>query len=204
MTRGRSAVVRPAVFAVACLVSWSLFFLIYRLAAFDGAVDYDRYKRLPLFPIDFLRQAPPPPPPERPDRPRLPKRPQSPSPEKLVPGVPQPKLNVGTVPVSDLTDTAVGVYFDVGGEAVPLVRTNPIYPIRAARRGTEGWVEIEFAITEDGGVDSARVVESNPPSVFDSAALRAVSKWRYRPQTISGKAVRREGERIVIEFRLER
>ncbi len=55
-----------------------------------------------------------------------------------------------------------------------------IYPGTALRAGLEGEVVVEFAVSHDGSVSAARVVESQPPGVFDMAALRAVRNTRYQ------------------------
>ncbi len=88
-------------------------------------------------------------------------------------------------------------------DAAPLVRVRPVYPPDAERRGIEGWVKAVFTIAEDGGVIEPRVVDAEPDRVFDRAALRAISKWRYQPQVIDGQAIRRTGVEVIIEFKLQ-
>lgn len=60
-------------------------------------------------------------------------------------------------------------------------RVAPRYPRNAARDGIEGWVQLELSIGPDGHVVSARVLESDPPGVFDSSALQAFRQWEYCP-----------------------
>ncbi len=48
-----------------------------------------------------------------------------------------------------------------------------------------------FTITRVGTVDDARILRSDPPYVFDRAALQAIRKWRYNPKVEDGKAVER-------------
>jgi len=57
----------------------------------------------------------------------------------------------------------------------------PDYPAAARAQGIEGYVLVEYDVTAEGMVTNARVVESDPPGVFDAAALTAVSKWRFHP-----------------------
>jgi protein TonB len=57
----------------------------------------------------------------------------------------------------------------------------PDYPPDALREGRSGEVQVEFTVGADGAVTSARVVRSNPPRVFDRAALNAVRRWRFQP-----------------------
>jgi TonB family protein len=51
--------------------------------------------------------------------------------------------------------------------------------------------EIEFVVDETGTpeVEDARVVHSNNPA-FATAAIEAVSRWRYRPALLNGVPVR--------------
>jgi periplasmic protein TonB len=72
---------------------------------------------------------------------------------------------------------------------VPLLRVPPKYPRRAAQRGVEGWVKVQFVITVTGRVKDAKVVGSSPSGVFDRAALKAISKWKFKPKVIKGQRV---------------
>ena len=74
-------------------------------------------------------------------------------------------------------------------ERVPIVRDQPQYPMRAADRGLEGWVNVEFTITTNGSVRDPVVVDSQPPRVFDRAAVRAVKKWKFRPEIVDAVAI---------------
>jgi protein TonB len=88
-------------------------------------------------------------------------------------------------------------------EAVPIVRVNPMYPERARARGIEGWVHLSFTITTTGGVKDPVVLDSDPQRVFDSSALKAVRKYKYRPKVIDGVPVEQPGQQIVISFELD-
>jgi TonB family protein len=65
------------------------------------------------------------------------------------------------------------------GELEPLIRIAPSYPAAAQARGLEGFVTVQFAVTEYGTVENASVAESAPAGVFDQAALAAIRRWRY-------------------------
>jgi protein TonB len=88
-------------------------------------------------------------------------------------------------------------------DVVPVVRVNPIYPPRAAERGTEGWVELLLTISTSGTVSDAQVTNSHPGKVFDRAALRAVRKWKYNPKVEDGRAVERPGVTVRLKFELK-
>lgn len=68
------------------------------------------------------------------------------------------------------------------------VQIAPEYPADAKVSGRTGDVVVEFVVDESGRVHDARVVQSND-STFDSAAVRAVSKWRFEPGTQHGRIV---------------
>jgi TonB family protein len=57
----------------------------------------------------------------------------------------------------------------------------PIYPARAQDSRIEGWVELDFTVTENGQVQGVQVHAASNPGIFDDAAIKAVSQWRYQP-----------------------
>jgi periplasmic protein TonB len=91
----------------------------------------------------------------------------------------------------------------VDGDVIPIVRPNPDYPPPALRSGTEGWVRVQFSVTSIGTVRDAVVVDSEPGTTFDDAALKAIARWRYNPRVENGEAVERVGLQTVIRFKLE-
>lgn len=88
-------------------------------------------------------------------------------------------------------------------DVIPLVRINPDYPARALSRGIEGWVKVQFTITPSGTVADAVVLDSDPKGIFDDAALKAISRWKYNPKVENGVAVERRGIQVVLRFDLE-
>jgi protein TonB len=78
----------------------------------------------------------------------------------------------------------------ISTNVIPLMRIPPRYPMRAQTRRIEGWVKIEFIITEEGTVANAKVTESKPSKIFNSAALRAIKKWKFKTKVVDGIAVR--------------
>jgi len=94
----------------------------------------------------------------------------------------------------------------VGGsdrDVMPLVRINPDYPPRAQSRGIQGWVVVQFTITPAGTVKDAKVVAAQPSGIFDDAAVKAVSRWKYNPKVEEGVAVERRGIQVKLTFQLE-
>ncbi len=67
----------------------------------------------------------------------------------------------------------------------PVDRVPVEFPPLAKATGIDGYAVIEFGITRRGETANSVVVESNPPLLFDGAALRAVRRWQYmrKPST---------------------
>ena len=84
---------------------------------------------------------------------------------------------------------------------MPLSRQPPQYPYRAARRGIEGWVRVRFQVTETGTVEDVEVLDSEPPGVFEQAAIKAVYRWRFKPRIVNGQPTAGTAEQVV-EFEL--
>ncbi len=91
----------------------------------------------------------------------------------------------------------------ISTNVIPLVRIPPRYPMRAARRNIEGWVKVEFTITETGTVKDAVIVESQPAEIFDRAALSAISKWKFKAKIIDGEAFEQRAIQV-LQFKLSK
>ena len=85
------------------------------------------------------------------------------------------------------------------GQATPTSRVSPSYPVRAQRRGMEGFVEVAFMIRRDGSVDasSIRVTNAQPRRVFEDAAQEAIAQWQFEPSD----QLRNATQRIDFEIR---
>lgn len=133
-------------------------------------------------------------------------------PEKRDTPPPPPKLTSSRRPPKqqtiDVTLGDVGLNIDPDGgfrsdsDIQPIVRIPPQYPNSAAERGTEGWVLVEFTVTETGSVVDPVVVDADPPNTFNRAAKRAVVKWKYKPMMVGGKPVAWKTQ-VVLTFELE-
>ena len=89
-----------------------------------------------------------------------------------------------------LASVLTSVAFASGGEehtgakqesVSPIVRIEPKYPKQAAEQNIEGSVVLGFTINADGSTDNIKVISADPQGVFDSEAIRALKKWRYKP-----------------------
>jgi len=86
---------------------------------------------------------------------------------------------------------------------VPAFRVPPQYPLRAANRGIEGWVRVEFMINQQGRVVDPVVVDSYPSSIFNRAAIRAISRWKFKPKVVAGMVVEQRAVQVM-EFKLRK
>jgi len=89
----------------------------------------------------------------------------------------------------------------VAGPPTPLKTDPPNYPADAARRGTEGYVEVEIVVGADGKVSAVNVLKAEPARVFEREAVAAVRRWTFNPATEGGTAVEARVKRK-IEFKL--
>lgn len=89
------------------------------------------------------------------------------------------------------------------GDMLPLVNITPNYPTRAAQRGIEGWCQVEFTVTAEGGVENVRVVDGEPEGMFDRSSIRAAQRFRFQPRVVDGEAVDVPGVQYVFRYELE-
>jgi protein TonB len=90
------------------------------------------------------------------------------------------------------------------GEYLPIVKVAPQYPRRAAQKGIEGYVVVEFTVSKLGTVTNPKVIEANPPNIFNRAAISAAKKFKYKPKMEGGKAIEVNGIRNIIRFELDK
>jgi TonB family protein len=79
----------------------------------------------------------------------------------------------------------------------------PQYPPKAEKTGVEGWVELDFTVTDAGTVQDVAVDTAKPAGVFEAAATAALLQWRFKPLVRDDKAVATRA-RIRIRFALGR
>lgn len=118
-----------------------------------------------------------------------------------MPNMNMPKLDVPMSGSGPFLGAFASVDASSEGDIIPLVRIQPQYPRRAAIAKIEGYVTVEFTITETGTVTDPSVVDSKPPRVFDREAMRAILKWKFKPRVIDGQAVSRRATQT-LEFKL--
>jgi len=104
-----------------------------------------------------------------------------------------------------LLDDASNVVMDesvVDEPPRPVRRVAADYPTRARAKNIEGRVVFSVLIQADGSVTDVRVLESEPPGVFDAVALEAMRQWQYEPAIYEGQPVAIRA-RQPFEFRLD-
>ncbi|GFZ82384.1 protein TonB [Pseudohongiella nitratireducens] len=89
------------------------------------------------------------------------------------------------------------------GEMLPLVNIQPQYPTRAAQRGIEGWCQVSFTVTAEGGVRDVVVVDAEPQGMFDRSSIRAAERFRFQPRVVNGEAVEVPNVQYVFRYQLE-
>jgi protein TonB len=152
--------------------------------------------------VNKIERKPPPPPPKPKTPPKQsPPEPENSSSDPSVIGMQMPSVNVSAGGRAGLSlDGVLGK----DGDATPIVRVEPRYPIEAARNGTEGWVMLSFTIDELGGVTDVKVIDAQPKRVFDREAKRALRKWKYKPKIEEGKAMKQPDMKVRLDFSLNK
>ena len=74
-------------------------------------------------------------------------------------------------------------------ELIPRRYITPNYPAGALSQGVEGYVTVEFTVTEAGTVREIVINESQPSGVFDVEAIAAATRLRFEPRLEFGNAV---------------
>ena len=75
----------------------------------------------------------------------------------------------------------------------------PVYPIEALRKAQRGWVLVTFAVSPEGKVTEATVLEASPKGIFDTSALAAVSSATFAPSDTTRVACQK-----LVEFTIGR
>jgi len=203
---------------VGVVVTLGLFYLMqYLIQGADSALTDDKIGNL----VDFVRVKQEQ---EVETKQRKPKKP--PPPDEPPPDVPPQNFNVNVDNAGfNMSNVDLSVDVQVGGggfgitdgEYLPIVKVQPQYPRRALSRGLAGYVIVEFTVTEAGTVLDPIVIENcghipnarnptecvdSPNSVFDSAAMKAALKFKYKPKVIDGVPVETAGVQNKITFEL--
>ena len=135
---------------------------------------------------------------EKPPEPKPPTEPPPPvtvtetdrtKPRQDLPNIETPIISIGVGDGPYIGDRHEGGLRE--GDVVPVFLMQAQYPREAALDGTEGWVKLAFTIERDGSVSDVEVVESYPRRVFDSAAVTAMYKSKFKPRVVDGVPIAR-------------
>lgn len=112
-------------------------------------------------------------------------------------GVSMPEPRVQTGPL-------LKGYYNMGQvdqTPVATIKGSPPYPYRARRLNLNGDVDIKFLVDESGRVSQLTILKATPPNIFDQSVRDTVSRWRFEPGKVAGKAVN-TWMTTTIEFRM--
>ncbi len=188
-------------------VTFALFVLMYKLISSGGGrnEEMEAIARIHFGPVDIpdevmtrSRRIPPkPPPPKKPPPPPKMEIDQ----QQQISSMPKLDLPNLDLPLVGGEGMFIGNFANIDktseGDIIPLVVIRPMYPRDAAMKGIEGWVKVEFTITAIGTVKNPRVIDSDPPRIFNREALRAILKWKFKPRVVDGVAVDRPATQVI-------
>jgi TonB family protein len=89
-------------------------------------------------------------------------------------------------------------------ELIPSRYVTPNYPEIALELELEGYVVVQFTVTEQGAVENVEITEAEPPGVFDDEAIAAALRLRFEPRIVFDGAVRVEDVTYRFDWRLPR
>jgi protein TonB len=117
----------------------------------------------------------------------------------------KPVAGVIAIPQGRVGGLGKGVeVFDISmldQQPVARVRVPPQYPFEMRRSGIEGEVVVEFIVDTNGDVRNPFVVRSSQRE-FETAAIQAVSKWKFRPGKRGGRTVNTSRVQQLITFKI--
>lgn len=73
--------------------------------------------------------------------------------------------------------------------AKALKKVDPRFPQSAREKNISGFVVVEVQVSSAGLPVKVRVLESEPPGIFDASALEALRSWVFEPAMIRGQPV---------------
>lgn len=194
-------------------VTFGLFIFMYKLISSGDSAnrDLDAISGIRFGPVDIpddvaRRERRKPKPPPKPKEPPPPPKMQVNKPQEVVQNMPQIDVPNINNPMVGGAGMYLGNFGQVDrneeGDIIPVVVIRPMYPRDAQIQGLEGWVKVEFTITEVGTVKNPRVIDAEPARIFNREALRAILKWKFKPRVVEGVAVERQATQV-IDFTLD-
>lgn len=90
------------------------------------------------------------------------------------------------------------------GEYLPIVKVAPIYPRRAQTRGISGYCIVEYTVTKTGSIRDPKPVDCQPSGIFESASVKAATKFKYKPRVVDGEPIEVAGVQNKFTYELEK
>lgn len=137
-----------------------------------------------------------------------PKPKPKPKPKQATPKAPMPDLsamlngvsmNIPEFATANIAGDSSDLLEDIAEDAVmsegvvdskPRVTSRVAIEYPSSAKGAKGYVVVNLLIAKDGTVEIAKVLESQPPEVFDEVVLNGVRSWRFTPAKYKGKPVK--------------
>ena len=188
---------------LAAIVTFSLFWGMQALIYMDKMVKPEKEKRQKVQ-LGEIRKAT-----EAEQKVRKPPKPKE---QEAPPEVAPPEMDnadnnaISLAPVTATVDTGIkmgkGSGFSMSdGDFLPMVRMPPVYPRRAADRSLEGYVILDFTVNKLGRTENIVVIETTH-KIFEKAAIKATSKYRYKPKVVDGDPQDVHHVRTLVRFNM--
>ena len=87
-------------------------------------------------------------------------------------------------------------------DAQPIIRIEPVYPVRALEQGRTGACKAVFAVSKEG--KPLNINATCTEAIFERAVERAISKWKYNPRIVDGVPVMLQGVVTTFTFELSK
>jgi protein TonB len=91
--------------------------------------------------------------------------------------------------LEDIAEDTVMSEETVDSKPQVMHRAEIAYPLGAAKEGIKGYVVVHLLIAKDGSVKLAKVLEAEPPGVFDTTVIDNIRDWRFTPARYKGEPV---------------
>lgn len=91
---------------------------------------------------------------------------------------------------------------DVDQEQIPLYKAPGKYPRRAAEKGREGNVLIEFTVDNQGFVQNPIAIGGENVRMFSASALESIKDFRFAPRFENGNPVSTDDLKFNFEYRM--
>jgi len=136
------------------------------------------------------------------ERPQSRQAPSAPlAPESRMTSSQESALGLSALPMGEVSEGDTASPGDIGfgqqeGEYLPLVKVQPVYPLRAMRRGLEGTCMVRYTVTATGVTRDVQLVPGQcADEVFQDVSIEAARKFKYKPRVINGEAIEVPGVR---------